>query len=633
MALSVENAILRRENLIVEAGTGIGKSLAYLVPFVSWAVAEDKRIVISTYTKALQTQLYVKELPFVERALGLSFSYALCMGSENYVCLRKARRIDVKSRFGGKRAREQASRMLEWLMHTASGLRTDLELEPDRSVWAAFSREHETCLGRKCPSVEECFYFKAKREQARAHVLVVNHALLFTHLTSEPGILPEFHGLVLDEAHTLEDAATSHFGKTFSESAVEHNMSAIEVLISDIRSSVTAGESAREAAEYVRTLTKEYYSAVSGIFGMVSERLGKGERTEDISGWGPDIPDITAEASALSMALHDLVKSLGDSVEREEARSLVHWFDGTAAAMGSILYNEKQPEYVYWVEQRETRKGFSPAFHAAPVDISRELRKSLFDIISPVVLTSATLASPSASGAVPDLSFIKKRLGLDDAKGLVLDSPFDYGNNALLYIPRDIPDPNTDTAEYRKRVSNEIAGFYDILGGRMFALFTSYEALNSAAAELSATRPDIEVLKQGDLPRYVLLDVFKKSGTSVLLGTSTFWQGVDVPGQSLECVIITRLPFSVPTDPVNAARMRAVEYAGGNAFLDFQLPQAIIMFKQGFGRLIRSGSDRGVVAVLDPRIRTRQYGKKFIAALPKCGKAENMADVECFFEK
>ncbi len=630
MVEAVDRTIASSGRLLVEAGTGVGKSLAYLVPFVNWAVAEDKRVVVSTYTKALQSQLYVKDLPFLERALGLPFRYALCMGSDNYVCMKKASRRLKKGLPEGKRAKSQIEKILKWVLKTGTGLRTDLDFEPDGHVWEMFSREPDMCLGRKCARSGDCFYLKARQEQSRAHVLVANHSLLFTDMMSDAKLLPDFHALVLDEAHTLEDVATGHFGKTFSNIAFERLFDGI---LSDaaVRKPGLSGEGEiKELADEVKDRARARHGAVSGLFGHAEEVFGKEDRTIDLGEAGFGADDISGDMVALSLALHNMARSISDAEEKEAVRALAVRCDALAEALDFILYQERLPEYVYWVDVKKIKDKTACVFHSAPVDISSELRENLFNEVSPVVLTSATLAACGKEGK-PDFSFIRRRLGLDDCGELALDSPFDYGKNVLLYMPRGIPDPNEKPMEYREGMKDRIIEMFDILGGRIFALFTSYDMLNAVAALISAERPDIDMLKQGDLPRYVLLDVFKKDRKSVLMGTSTFWQGVDVPGSSLECVMIARLPFSVPTDPVNAARIKSLERKGRNAFLEYQLPQALIMFKQGFGRLIRSGSDRGVVAILDPRVRTRHYGKMFLDALPKCRRTDNIGDVRAFF--
>ncbi len=629
MVQAVEEAIEGSRNLVVEAGTGVGKSLAYLVPFINWAVRENKRVVVSTYTKALQNQLFVKDLPFLERILGREFRYAICMGSENYVCVRKAQRNANLDLFESKKRGNEAEKIIEWISRTETGLATDMDFVPERSVWSRFARESDICLGKKCPCADRCFYRKARQEQSESHVLVTNHSLLFTDLVSDARVLPEFQGLVLDEAHTLEDVATGHFGKQASDAGLEYLIDGIYALLSRIKK-VRRGneekfrESVSEAGKYVKKLK----SSSDRFFGEAGKIFGDGT---GVFGFNRDLfihEDLSKPLATLAFLLMDLGRKLDDDEDRGAAYAYAERCNRYCEAV-DFIFGHEGDRYVYWAEIQERRKEKRYSFHAAPIDISSEMKEYLFAKVCPVVLTSATLVS--STGGRPDFSFIKDRLGIDDPLELALDSPFDYRNNVLMYIPRGMADPNRQFDAFKRQVFEGIAGMYDIMGGRIFALFTSYEMLNWTANVMKKERGDIQILKQGDLPRYVLLDVFKKNRDCVLLGTSTFWQGVDVPGSSLECVIITKLPFSVPSDPINAARIDSIKEKGGNPFVEYQLPQAVIMFKQGFGRLIRGHSDRGVVAVLDPRVKTRHYGEEFLKALPECRHTDSLEDVKGFF--
>ena len=629
MVKAVEDAIEGPRNLIVEAGTGVGKSLAYLVPFIMWAVRENRKVVVSTYTKALQNQLFVKDLPFLYRTLGVDFKYVLCMGSDNYVCLKKAQRNSAPDLFESKKKKKQLEKIAEWLTSTETGLLTDMDFVPDKNVWDKFSREADICLGKKCSYNDTCFYRKARARQQQAHVLVTNHSLLFTDMMSDARVLPEFHGLVLDEAHTLEDVATGHFGKEASNHGLVH--------LADERFSLVSGkpkaepgteERVKEEIKEVKKCVKELREASVKLFSEAEEVFGHEDGVISFEREHFSCENITRPLVALSFSLMGLGRDLAEAEDKEEAHAYAERCNRSAEALDFIFAHESD-DYVYWVDIKSWRTGTNYSFHAAPIDISAQMREFLFEKVCPVVLTSATLAS--SSGGRVDFSFIENRLGMDDPLELVLDSPFDYANNVLMYMPRQIADPNRDFDVFKQQVIDDIVRIYDIMGGRIFALFTSYEMLNWAAHTIKDRRNDIGILKQGDLPRYVLLDVFKKDRGSILLGTTTFWQGVDVPGSSLECVIITKLPFSVPSDPINAARIRSIQDNGQNPFVEYQLPQAIIMFKQGFGRLIRGHSDRGVVAVLDPRIKTRFYGKEFIKALPRCRHTDNMDQIRDFF--
>jgi ATP-dependent DNA helicase DinG len=625
---AVEESISKGRNLIVEAGTGSGKSLAYLVPLINWAAAENKRVVVSTFTKALQNQLFVKDLAFLKRTMDTDFRYALCMGSENYACWRKVKKSLPQVAFNNKKHAREAKDILSWLEETETGLATDLDFEPDPSVWNKFSRESELCLGRKCSFREDCFYMKAKRIQSSAHILVANHALLFSDVTSGGRLLPEYHALVLDEAHTVEDVATSHFGRNVTDMRVRR-------LIDNITGAISGPEAGLEASEDVMsrmTCLRHYLEGLDAsakdFFNSSEILFGEKERTvlfEERDLGARDLVDIIGN---IISTIVELCEAIDDQEFSEEIKLYADKFQMLSEDM-EFLFEMRREDHVYWAESRTTKSGKRYSFSAAPINVSEQMRLHLFDRICPVILTSATLSS-GAGGA--DFSFLKSRLGLDGFKGMSLDSPFDHSENVLMYIPRGIIDPKEDPEAFNRQISEYMMSIHDCLGGRMFMLFTSYQMLNDVALDVSAKRGDINLLKQGDMPRYVLLDVFKKTRDSVLMGTTTFWQGVDVPGDSLECVIITKLPFAVPSDPVNAARINAVSREGKNAFMEYQLPKAIIMFKQGFGRLIRSRSDRGVVAILDPRVNTRRYGREFLEALPKCRRTDSITDVQEFFQ-
>ena len=631
MLEAVEEAIYHPKNLIAEAGTGVGKSLAYLVPFIDWAFTENKRVVISTYTKALQNQLFVKDLPFLKKVLDHDFKYALCMGSENYVCLRKAYGNPSPSK---KSQKKQSEKIFKWLETTETGLVTDMEFIPDRGVWDKFSRESDMCLGRKCPYGAECFHRMAREEQSKAHILITNHALLFTNMMLETSILPVFHGLVLDEAHTLEDVATTHFGKEISNVGLKYLLERVVDLISEkmVKSSCRSDveEEINEFKKRIETtneVSNKFFTETSSIF-------GKEESTIQFNGEKISSDDLRKSLEKLADSLTNLSETLKDAKgqkQGEENEILRVYADRLLKFSKSLnfIFDQKKEKYVFWVDIKKWRNNINYSFKAAPIDVDRHMQEYLFEKICPVVLTSATLSSSSRE---EPFAFIKKRLGLKDCLELPLDSPFDYANNVMLYLPREIPDPNKEFSTFQKEVQKNIINIYEIMGGRIFALFTSYDMLNKVSEGIASSRSDINILKQGDLPRYVLLDVFKKRHDSILMGTMTFWQGVDVPGSALECVIITKLPFSVPSDPINASRIKSIRDQGLNPFIEYQLPQAVIMFKQGFGRLIRNHSDRGVVAILDPRVHTRYYGKEFINALPSCRQTDDTTDVRKFFE-
>jgi ATP-dependent DNA helicase DinG len=628
MVRAIEETIEGDRILIAEAGTGVGKSLAYLVPFILWALRENRKVVVSTYTKALQNQLFVKDLPLLKKALGEDLRYALCMGSQNYVCLRKARAGGSGDLFDGKDQKKHTKRVRQWLDRTDSGLVTDMDFVPDFRVWNRFSRESDMCRGKRCRYYDECFYMRARRRQAGAHLLVTNHSLLFSHLMSEARILPDFNGLVIDEAHTLEDVATAHLGRGFTRGKIHALLKDVRAVLAEAGPAKDAGGGGAGEIAEAQAACGRAAGAVETFFDALPVKIGTGPGSARIPDDLPQHEGIYRELTALASLLDKAGFFCGDPDKAEDLLSFSRRCSMTADDLDFILEKEDQ-EYVHWVNMRKKGKRTGYSFNAAPVDISGMMRTALFEKISPMVLTSATLSA----GPRSDFSYFKERTGVGDALEISLDSPFDYGKNVLLYLPRSKDDPNRDEPAFREHIFTNIVDIYGIMKGRMFALFTSYSMMNALSRRIRKERPDIEIHKQGELPRYVLLDVFKRSRSSILMGTTTFWQGVDVPGEPLECVIITRFPFAVPNDPVTSARIGAIRAGGGDPFNEYQLPRAVLMFKQGFGRLIRGHSDRGIAAVLDPRINTRSYGRRFLKAVPDCRKTEDIEDIRAFFDK
>ncbi len=616
MAEATERAIESGAHLIVEAGTGIGKSLAYLIPFIYWAVRGNKKVAISTYTKTLQNQLFIKDLPFLAKNLDIKFSYALCMGSENYVCLRKLYRNQTGSLFSGKREKKQIEKILQWAEHTETGLKSDLDFVPAENLWKSFSREADMCRWQKCPNKENCFYYKNRQKQNESHILITNHSLLFSDMISESRVLPDYHGLVLDEAHTLADVATKHFGETFSNMGIKYIVENIlKILPDDMRD--------------LKKQAKKVLKVSDGFFKKVEEFYGKETKIEQFQSSQFSPEEIRDSLKELSF----LLSAASRETEDEETAELIKTYAMRCHNFSEkidFIFNGDTDEYVLWLDIKSMRREMIYSFHAEPVDISEKLKVFLFDRIAPIIMTSATLSS-SSRARKDDFTFFKRNLGIERCDELSLGSPFDYSNNVLIYQPGGISDPNKDFENFKEQVSGQIVELYRIMGGRIFVLFTSYNMMNKVAEHFKEKHEDISILKQGDMPRYVLLDVFKRDRKSLLLGTASFWQGVDVPGSSLECVVITKLPFSSPADPLNAARIEHMRKKGLDAFNEYQLPQAVLMFKQGFGRLIRSSTDRGVVAVLDPRVSTRSYGREFIKALPHCSKTSDIEDVRGFF--
>ena len=624
MAEAVCDAIESDKHLIAEAGTGVGKSLAYLVPFIVHAVENDKKVVISTNTKTLQQQLYEKDLPFLEESLGVEFRYALCLGSENYLCRRRLNSEFTYDLFDTDGQIEDAKKIITWSDHTKSGIRSDLGFVPKPGVWENVCRDSDLCLGNKCYYKNGCSYRKAKMEQKTSHILITNHSLFFTNLASGGQVLPQFHAVVFDEAQTLEDVATDYLGFEVSNTQIKYLFDSIynpkteKGLLTKFKRAKRQVAVIHDHLEDARTAVTQFFDAMADKFG--SKNDVKRIRTKNLIYNYLDEP-----LKGLSGAL----KGLMDYVTIKEDELLVKSYakrcDSLKVSLSLILNLEKE-DYVYWAEVSARRRSIKYSLFASPIEIAEELNKQLFSVIKPIALTSATLATNN------DFTFIKKRLGIKECREVLLDSPFNYKENVLLYLPKKIIDPGDDFKLFQQQALGHIKEIIDIMGGRMFILFTNYGMLNFISNELKACYKDIVFLRQGEHPRYTLLEEFKKNPKAVLLGTNSFWQGVDVPGRALECVIITKLPFSVPDDPVTEARMELIEARNGNPFTEYSIPQAIMMFKQGFGRLVRTKTDRGIVAVLDPRITTRYYGKSFTAALPKCKYTSDIGEVKSFFK-
>ena len=624
MAKAVAEAIEADRHLIVEAGTGIGKSLAYLIPFIIYTIENDKKVVVSTNTKTLQNQLYLKDLPFLKKSLGAAFDYVLCLGSENYLCLRRLGAEHTYELFEADAQFKELEKILEWSSKTKSGLKSDLEFVPKDDVWGNVCRDPDLCLGKKCLYKEKCFYRKAKAQEKKAHILVTNHSLFFTNLASGGNVLPGFDAVVFDEAQTLEDIATNYLGFEVGNTKIKYLFDSIynpktqKGLLVKFRSfsGKTAGDIEKRLLE-ARQASDQFFQEINRIFG--SESDSKRIRTKNII-----FNFLEEPLKHLSGSLAELKGGIKNEEDAVLITSYSKMINKTRASLSFIL-NHAHDDYVYWIDIFKKRWGTRYSLFAAPIEIAGELEKQLFSQIKPIILTSATLAAKN------DFKFIKKRLGIKDCDEQLLDSPFNYSQNVLLYLAKKIEDPGDKFEIFQTQVLEQIKKIIDIMRGRIFILFTSYRMLNTIFYKLMPNYADINLLKQGDKPRYELLKDFKRSENSVLLGTSTFWQGVDVPGKSLECVIITKLPFAVPDDPITEARLELIESRGGRPFPEYQVPQAIMMFKQGFGRLVRTNSDRGVVAVLDPRINTKGYGKSFIRALPKCRCISDIGEINDFF--
>ena len=610
MAGSVEDAIRRGSHLIVEAGTGVGKSFAYLVPAIDFAVSSKKKAVISTNTISLQEQLVKKDLPLLSGILPFDFKYCLVKGRSNYLCLRRMNRV-LSSKTDLLESKEEAGSLqaiLSWSKVTTDGSLADFETEPDRKVWERVCCEHDTCMGKKCSNRDACFLMKARKDIQEADLLVVNHHLFFSDLAlrqSEWALLPNYSCAVFDEAHTIEDVATEHLGSEISNYRVKYLMDSLynpskrKGFLASIKES-----GLKDAVAEVRKASEIFFDEVSDWLGKDSVRRVRG-------------PDFIEDN--LSLPLEDLHSKLKDRARscrsKEEEVDLKYFMTRVDGLLGTLsaFMEQKLDDYVYWAEASGTRFR-RIALDCAPVNIASSLKEMLFAKVNTVVLTSATLSTEG------NFEFIKSRLGIRKPSEALLGSPFDYEKNVRIFIPKRMPDPN-DYIKYKEEVVKKVKEYVTRTEGRAFVLFTSYRFMDDVYGETAGYFADIGIplMKQGlGLPRTKMLEAFKRDVGSVIFGVDSFWTGVDVPGEALGNVIITRLPFAVPDHPISEARMDRIKQAGDDPFSQYSLPQAILKLKQGFGRLIRTKDDSGIVAILDSRILHKPYGRKFLSALPKC---------------
>lgn len=617
MSEAIAAALRNKEHIIAEAGTGVGKSLAYLVPLIEWVLTSEdqedsgqRRAVVSTYTKALQKQLVEKDLPFLRDKVFKGMRFALCIGSENYVCLRRLRQAKNYSLFDLDEA-AQSDNLFKWVDRTSSGIRSEVDIS--YKLWQKVCRESDVCYGRECRYFNDCFYQKAKAEERRAHILIANHHLFFAHVASGWNVLPSFGPVVFDEAHELEDVAADYLG--------------VEVSNYRLRNLLDAILSPQEKGLVVRLgwlhppLYREIFMIVDSarkdgeaFFSTLAGKL-EGASTLRIHEKGFVSKDLADSITRLSEELKIIRESSNNEEEEKEITALILRCEAFSLSLRFIIDQELE-NHVYWVEKDNKRLRFV----ATPLDVAAILRTNVFDVVSPAILTSATLATGEGFG------YIQERLGLPGARTLLLHSPFDYKKQALLYVPSDIGEPKSEFFE--GDIINRINDILNITRGRTLVLFTSYGLLLKVYN--SITVPGLRLLMQGEMDSYRLLQEFRREEHAVLCGTYTFWQGIDVPGEDLQCVIITKLPFAVPDEPVIEARLEALNREGRNPFYHYQIPEAAILLKQGFGRLIRTKTDKGVVVILDSRLRTKGYGMQFIKSLPGCKITASMDDVGRF---
>ncbi|MGZ3381259.1 MAG: ATP-dependent DNA helicase [Isosphaeraceae bacterium] len=625
MAQAVARAIERPGHLIVEAGTGVGKSFAYLVPSILAAVEQKKKIVISTHTIALQEQLLRKDLPFLRSVMPQEFSAVLVKGRSNYISLR---RLDVAGAratgtFQKQEEFDQLGEIKLWANRTTDGSRSDLDFRPLPGVWDAVQSENGNCLGRDCPRNKECFYFQARRRVWSANLLIVNHALFVTDLALRAagfGMLPKYDVAIFDEAHTLEAVAGEHMGLQVSNIGVDITLAR---LYNDRSGKgLLSFHRLQQAMDQVQNARM----AADDFFEQVAEwHLRHGQNFNGRVRRPVDWPDTLCEE------LHKLATAIGEGsakVENPEHRIELTAAQGRCSALADQIASwtgQSAADQVYWVELEERAR---PRIRlaSAPLDVGPSLRKLLFDQVPTCVLTSATLCV----GIPPRFDFLKSRLGLTAAETHALGSPFDYPNQVTIHLPRNLPDPSAQPQDFERVAIKAIAHYLERTQGKAFVLFTSYKMLDAAARALTSwlAERNIALFAQSDgLPRSKMVEAFKADVNSVIFGADSFWQGVDVPGEALSNVIIVRLPFSVPSHPLLEARLEDIRKRGGNPFVEYQVPEAVIKLKQGFGRLIRTRTDRGIVVILDPRVMTKPYGRTFLGSLPDCPRIVEQIDL------
>lgn len=620
MATAVSVALNTGKHLIVEAGTGVGKSLAYLIPLAEWVfnikVSDDpgqRRAVVSTYTKALQRQLVEKDLPFLRDNIFNDLRFALCVGSENYLCQRRL----GQAKFHGLFDMEEAGAvdaLLLWAKRTTTGLRSEIDVR--HKLWQKVCRESDLCYGRACRHFNDCSYQKAKMSERKAHILVTNHHLFFANVVSDWNALPPFGPVVFDEAHELEDVAADYLG-------VEVSNYKLRNLLDTILNPSGKGAVSRidhlapNLSLKVRTTVNTVRMRGELFFNELSEKL-KSQSTLRVREKGVIANDLSEALIKLSAELRAINGPSGSEDEEKELIALALRCEVFALSLRVIIEQELDG-HVYWAE----RDGRRLRLVATPIDVSSVLKPQVFDLVSPAVMTSATLSTNR------NFNYIKERLGLAEAGTLLLHSPFDYKQQAMLYLPDDIGEPNS--ARFEEDLIKRIYEILTVTMGRTLVLFTSYSLLTKTYNAISIQ--GLKILMQGDMDSYRLLQEFRRDEHSALFGTYTFWQGIDIPGDDLQCVIITRLPFAVPDEPVIEARLETLAREGKNPFYHYQIPQAIILLKQGFGRLIRTKTDKGVVAILDPRLRTKGYGRHFLKSLPECKIALSIDDIGSFINK
>ena len=658
MAQAVSDTLENGGVALIEAGTGTGKTLAYLIP----ALAARRRVVVSTATKNLQEQLYKKDIPFLERAVDRKFVTACMKGRSNYVCLHRLKQAEHTPILEGLEEVDYFDEVRQWAATSETGDRAELaDLPENLSFWSHIDARAEICLGQKCPEYDNCFVTRMRQKAAEADVVVVNHHLFFADLAMRGGdygaVLPDYSTVIFDEAHEIEDVAATYFGSSVSNYRILDMIQDAQKLV------ITEPDRASEVNRCLARVQKRAESFWIALSRSFAELTGAGGQRQPYSGAGERSRYDRASAengAALGQsaiiglpegrypisnrlflrkegnvynptAAGEAYIALTNSLDRlttelqtikdppPEVDNIVHRAESMKFEMEFIVIGD-DPTFVYWLEKR----GRGIFLYATPIDVSGILSDRLFSTVHSAVLTSATMTAGHG------FAFLKTRLGVGPAREVVVESHFDFEKQAVIYLPARMPDPRS--REFLSASVEEIIGILNATQGRAFVLFTSISSMRETY-ELVKDRIPFPTLIQGQGSKTGLLERFRKTKGAVLFATSSFWQGVDVQGQALSCVIILKLPFSVPTDPVVAARQKYIEDEGGSSFYEYSVPEAIITLKQGLGRLIRSATDRGVLSILDPRLRTKGYGRLFLQSFPACRVTSNLEEAAAVFRK
>jgi ATP-dependent DNA helicase DinG len=608
MAEIVERAFQKQQHVVIEAGTGTGKTLAYLIP----AIRSGRRVVVSTATKSLQEQLFQKDVPFLQKHFAPNLKAALMKGRSNFLCRQKVHQMEGQPVLKGIDEVDWFSQIRDWEKLTETGDRSELTFLPDDAeLWHRIDARSDLCTGQKCAEFQNCFITAMHQRAEEADLIIVNHHLFFADLAIRQddfgSILPEYSAVIFDEAHEIEDVASDYFGRQISSYRFEELSRDTENMLRVLR--IEAAPLRRHLAR-VRERGRSFFENFPEREGRYpfqpADRQSFLERNrETYDDLCTAVKRLEAELSALQPKPEEVVTLARRAAEMR--REL------------EFLLESNEKSYVYWYE----RRGKGVFLAATPIDVSEILREKLFDQFDTVVLTSATLAVGGK------FDYLKQRLGVQPSKEVVLPQEFNFREQALLYIPESLPDVRNPA--FGERAAQEIIELLEISRGRAFCLFTSNAQMRDLHERVTG-HVRFPLLLQGTAPRTILLDRFRSTPNAVLFATASFWQGVDVPGAQLSCVIIDKLPFAVPSDPIVAARVRALEEDGRNAFAEYQVPEAVLALKQGFGRLIRSKTDRGILAILDNRIRRMQYGRIFLESLPDYTTTQDLAVVARFME-